>query len=164
MTIRLVRIDERLIHGQVVVAWGERLGLDYYVVVDEELAASEWEQELWASAVPEPARVYFVSPEAGEDRLASLFEREGSGAVLTRGTGPMRRLAEADWLAGRTVNVGGLHAARGRRRITDYLYLSPSELDDLRVIARCGSEVEARDLPDSRALSLERLEDAAGGG
>lgn len=164
MGIRLVRIDERLLHGQVVVGWGERLGLDYYVVVDEEVAESEWEQELLSSSVPDGAQVYFVSSGSEAERLRTLFEREGDGALLTRGTRPMRRLAEGGWLTGKTVNVGGVHASEGRRRATDYVYLSPRELEDLRAIARCGSEVEARDLPDSRSVSLEKLEDAAGSG
>jgi mannose/fructose/N-acetylgalactosamine-specific phosphotransferase system component IIB len=50
--IVLFRVDERLIHGQVVVGWGERLHMDRIVVVDDELAGSAWEQELYCLGVP----------------------------------------------------------------------------------------------------------------
>ena len=38
MTVVLFRVDERLIHGQVVVAWGRRLETESLVVVSDELA------------------------------------------------------------------------------------------------------------------------------
>ena len=45
MPVVLYRIDERLIHGQVVMGWGPQLAVEHYVVVDDELATSEWEQD-----------------------------------------------------------------------------------------------------------------------
>jgi PTS system mannose-specific IIB component/fructoselysine and glucoselysine-specific PTS system IIB component len=44
MSIVLFRVDERLIHGQVVVGWGAELHPDRIIVVDDEIAHSQWEQ------------------------------------------------------------------------------------------------------------------------
>ncbi len=44
MSLDLVRVDDRLIHGQVVVGWGRELKPDLVVLVDDEVAANEWEQ------------------------------------------------------------------------------------------------------------------------
>ena len=52
MPIVLLRVDERLIHGQVVVGWGGPLHADRIVVVDDDIAASPWEQELYCLGVP----------------------------------------------------------------------------------------------------------------
>jgi PTS system mannose-specific IIB component/fructoselysine and glucoselysine-specific PTS system IIB component len=52
MSIVLFRVDERLIHGQVVVGWGERLHIQQIVVVDDQLRESPWEQELYCLGVP----------------------------------------------------------------------------------------------------------------
>ena len=51
MPIALYRIDDRLIHGQVVVGWGQPLELRFIVLVDDDVAASEWEQELYLSLI-----------------------------------------------------------------------------------------------------------------
>lgn len=163
MSLELYRVDERLLHGQVVVGWGERLGVDYYVVVDEDLADSPWEQELYESSVPPGVEVEFLAPDAPEDDLRRLRERAGVGCLLTRGTSAMRRLADRGFLEGETVNVGGLHGSDERDlAVTDYVHLSPGEREDLRVIAARCSGLEARDLPDSRPVPLDdRL---AGGG
>ena len=60
MPITLLRVDERLIHGQVVVGWGERYHVDRIVVVDDELRRSEWEQELYCLGVPPNVDAAFV--------------------------------------------------------------------------------------------------------
>lgn len=168
MTLDLYRVDERLLHGQVVVGWGERLDVDYYVVVDAELAASEWEQDLYLSSVPAGVEVIFLDPDAPAEELRDAREREGVGCLLTRGTAAMRRLAERGFLDGATVNVGCLRAGRDRDlRVTDYVHLSAGERADLRAVAERAGEVECRDLPDSRPVPveprLEEAEPAAGG-
>jgi mannose/fructose/N-acetylgalactosamine-specific phosphotransferase system component IIB len=59
MPIVLCRVDERLIHGQVVVGWGTNLHVRRIVVADDELADSAWEQELYRAGVPDEVRPSF---------------------------------------------------------------------------------------------------------
>ncbi|WP_419948568.1 PTS sugar transporter subunit IIB [Candidatus Palauibacter sp.] len=157
MSFRLFRIDERLIHGQVLVGWGNRLGLDYYVIVDELLAVSDWEQEIWASALGGATAAEFLSVVETVRRFSELDAREGRGALLTRDPATMRALAEHGCLDGRRVNVGGLHDGPGRRKVLDYVHLSPGEFEDLKMIAR-HSTVSARDVPTAREVALKNLE------
>lgn len=157
MTLELIRIDDRLLHGQVVVGWGQRLGLSWYVVVDDELAGSEWEQRLYRDALPEGREAAFVEVDRAVDRFPELSEREGPGALLTRGTRAMRRLAEAEVLAGRRVVVGCLGAGGDRRRALSYVHLSTDEAEDLRRIRALGAEVVALDVPSGRSVSLDDL-------
>lgn len=155
--IELFRIDERLLHGQVVVGWGQRLGLTYYAVADDELAGSEWEQDLYAGGLPETAQAEFLTVSDAADGFRRLEERRGRGALLTRTTAAMRELAERGLLAGRAVNVGCLGAAPGRTRVLDYVHLSLTEATDLRAIAERSGPVSARDLPSSPEVGLEEL-------
>ncbi len=154
MALELFRIDERLIHGQVVVGWGARLGIDFYVVVDDALAESDWEQELWASALGEAMSAEFVSVTEACRRFAELDERTDTGAILTRGTTEMRALAEAGCLDGRSVNIGGIHDGPGRAKVLDYVFLSPAEREDLRVIGEHARSVVARQLPTEPKIPL----------
>jgi len=160
--IGLCRIDERLLHGQVLVGWGGRLGIAHYVVVDDVLAASDWERELYASGTPDGADSHFLSVSAAVEELSAFEDLPGSTAVLTRDTETMRTLAEAGLLEEKRVNVGGLHPAEGRRRALDYVFLGDPEIDDLRTIADRSRSVSARDLPSSPEVRLEELIRAAG--
>lgn len=154
MPLELLRIDERLIHGQVLVGWGRPLNLDFYIVVDEALASSEWEQELWSSALADEESAEFLGVDEAARRFGELSARVERGALLTRDTATMRALAERGCLDGRIVNVGGVYPAGGRKKILDYVHLSPEEIEDLRVIGAHAS-VSARNLPTAREVRLD---------
>jgi len=157
VSLELVRVDERLLHGQVLVAWGARLGIRDYIVVDDRLAESRWEQELYGSALAGDAAAEFLTVEAAVRRLPELDVAGRPAALLTRDTGTMRRLAERGALGGRRVTIGGLHDAPGRRKVLDYVYLGDEERRDLAEIARHGARVSARDLPTAPEVGLEQL-------
>jgi len=157
MAVVLYRIDERLIHGQVVMGWGPQLSLEHYVVVDDELAASEWEQDLYRLGLPETASADFLTVEDARARLDEFEADARPTIVLTRTVAAMSGLAEGDALRGREVNIGGLHHAAGRTERVPYVFLGQVEESGLRALADEGAEVSARDLPGSRAVDLAAL-------
>src|SRR2546430_8505615 len=69
MSIVLYRIDDRLIHGQVVVGWGQPLRVGFIVLVDDAVRASEWEQDLHRMGVPPQIEVVFASAAEAAERL-----------------------------------------------------------------------------------------------
>ncbi len=82
------RVDERLIHGQVVVGWGSQLRPDRYLVVDQLLATSEWEQELYTLGVPERIGVEFLAPGPAREAASPAGGSPSSGAFFSLGTSP----------------------------------------------------------------------------
>ena len=157
MPVVLYRIDERLIHGQVVMGWGPQLGVEHYVVVDDELATSDWEQDLYRLGLPDAITADFLTVQEARARLTDLDADPRPTVVLTRTVAAMGGLAEADALRGREVNLGGLHHAAGRTERVPYVYLGPAEVEGLQALTAEGVEVSARDLPGSRAVDLEAL-------
>jgi mannose/fructose/N-acetylgalactosamine-specific phosphotransferase system component IIB len=157
MPIVLFRVDERLIHGQVVVGWGGPLHADRLVVVDDEIAASPWEQELYCLGVPPEIEASFVGVEEARRLLPSWREAPRRIVVLVRDLATAARVAEGDLLAGEEVNLGGIHHAAGRVRVLPYLFLSPEEREALRALSSHGVRLSARDLPGSRRVPLEEL-------
>ena len=157
MSIALYRIDDRLIHGQVVVGWGQPLELGFIVLVDDEVAASEWEQELYRMGVPPEMTVYFLSVEAAAEALPSLQADARAGILLVGDIDTMMRLAERSSGTIRSVNVGGVHHSPGRTPRLRYVFLTPAEESGLRAIERLGVAVSAQDVPSARPVPLEEL-------
>ena len=157
MAIVLYRIDERLIHGQLVMGWGPQLGVEHYVVVDEELATSEWEQDLYRLGLPDTASADFLTVADARARLTDLDADSRKTVVLTRTIAAMNALASGDRLRGREVNLGGLHHAADRTERIPYVFLGPVEEEGLQSLVDEGVEVFARDLPGSRAVDLKAL-------
>lgn len=156
MTLRLFRIDDRLIHGQVVVGWGQPLGARFIVLVDDEVRASEWEQDLYRMGVPTEIEVIFASADEAP-RLLSAWEADPRvGILLTGDIDTMAALCNATH-AVHSVNVGGMHHRQGRSERLRYVYLSPEEEQQLRRLSSNGVRVTAQDVPTARPIPLEEF-------
>jgi len=155
--IVLFRVDERLIHGQVVVGWGERLNMDRIVVIDDDLAASPWEQELYCLGVPPSVDAVFSTVSDARRDLPVWRADSRRLVVLLRNSETLFRLSEGGTLDREEINLGGIHYAPGRDKILPYLFLSPEEQQQLQAISETGAILSARDLPGSRAVSLPDL-------
>ncbi|MCH7533350.1 MAG: PTS sugar transporter subunit IIB [Gemmatimonadetes bacterium] len=156
MSIVLFRVDERLIHGQVVIGWGHQLRPDRYAVVDDDLAGSDWEQDLYRLGAG-TAQVVFATAEDARDRLSEWRDDPQRTILLTRDVATMWRLGAGGMLSGERVNLGGIHHGPGRRELLTYLHLTPEDVDHLVNLAAEGVEVSARDLPDAHRVPLETL-------
>ena len=157
MSIVLYRVDERLIHGQVVVGWGNELHPDCIVVVDDELAGSAWEQELYAMGLPDELSTEFDSVEQARARLAEWRKSDARIVLLTRDVATMRRLATAGAMRGEEVNIGGIHYAPGREPVLPYVYLSSDEVGEMGALEKEGVRISARDLPGARRVELKDM-------
>ncbi len=155
MPIVLHRIDDRLIHGQVVVGWGRPLGVGFVALVDDTVAASEWEQELYRMGVPPEMTLYFADVEAAARQHALWESDPRPGIVLAADIDTMRRLAALVAIA--EVNVGGIHHAPGRTQRLRYVFLSQDEERSLRALADTGVRVSAQDVPGGKTVELEEL-------
>ena len=157
MAIRLIRVDERLIHGQVAVGWGNQLHPDRIIVVDDGLSEATWEQELYAFGLPPEVTASFVSVAAAIADIPTWKSGVERIFVLTRDIGTMLTCSEAGALAGEHVNIGGLHDGAGRRQVLPYVFLSEKESAALGRLLALGVEISAQDLPGARRVPGERL-------
>jgi mannose/fructose/N-acetylgalactosamine-specific phosphotransferase system component IIB len=161
VAIELFRIDDRLIHGQVVVGWGQPLELAFIVLVDDEVATSEWEQELYRMGVPPEMDVRFDTVDSAAVHLDEYQHDPRPGALLTGDIGTMARLADVTGKITQ-INLGGIHHKAGRVQRLRYVFLTPDEEQALRRLAARGVCVTAQDVPAARPLMLEDV--LAGGG
>lgn len=155
MSIALYRIDDRLIHGQVVVGWGQPLDCGFIVLVDEEVRESDWEQDLYRMGVPSQIEVIFASTAEAAERLAAWEADPRVGILLAGDIDTMAALCDRG--GGRQVsrvNVGGIHYRAGRTERLRFVYLSDAEVQKLRQLAAKGVEVTAQDVPTARPVPL----------
>ena len=153
MPLELYRIDDRLIHGQVVVGWGQPMRVGFIVLVDDEVAASEWERELYRMGVPPEVDVIFETVDGAVTRLEEFARDPRPGILLTGDVRSMERLArQCETL--RTVNLGGIHHRAGRTQKLRYVFLTPEEEAGLRALAAVGVTVTAQDVPGAKPVPL----------
>jgi PTS system mannose-specific IIB component len=154
--ILLVRVDNRLIHGQVVEAWLPRLKANRMVVADDEASQSPLVRAAMALAVPPTVNVEIQAllavpyPALLEDSARTLILiRDVEGVLSARGKG--LRLSH--------LNLGNIHYGVGRRKVSASVFLSKQELEQLKTLAEQGVEVEARGVPTDAPVSLAEMVD-----
>lgn len=152
----LHRVDDRLIHGQVVVAWGHRLAPRRIWVVDEATAASEWEGDLLRSAAP-GVDVRVVGVAAAAAAWAEEAAAEGAAFLLVRDLATALALVEAGARVA-SFNLGGLHYAPGKTKVNEYIYLDDADRRAARALLARGVALEAQDVPAARRQPLAELE------
>lgn len=157
MPIVLARIDDRLVHGQVVIGWGRPLGVDLIVLVDGAVAASGWEQDIYRMAVPDGMDIAFTDLEEAARRLPALAASQSRVLVLTADVATMAALRERVPELLPTVNVGGLHFRPGRQERLRYVYLAPEDAAALRAMGEGGAVITAQDLPAAAPVPLAAL-------
>lgn len=156
MTLSLVRVDDRLIHGQVVVGWGQALGAKQLVLVDDEVSANEWERDIYRVGVPPDMTIEFASVAQAAGRV-SEWEASPKRTIVVLGdvTAVVRFCELAPQV--KRVNLGGIHPAPGRRRRLAYVFMSDSEASALAALAARGVDITAQDVPTARAVPLREL-------
>jgi len=156
MAITLYRIDDRLIHGQVVVGWGQPLNIRLLVLVDDMVAASDWEKELYRMAVPPEMEVRFVDIPTAIREHPKYAADPRPGLILTGDIDTMHRLVKGVKAIG-NVNLGGIHHRAGRTEKLRYVFLTPDEELQLKELEAAGVEVTAQDVPSARAVPLPEV-------
>jgi mannose/fructose/N-acetylgalactosamine-specific phosphotransferase system component IIB len=152
----LARIDDRLIHGQVVHGWGSSLRPTWMGIVSDSLRADPARADLYLFAAPEGTRAVALSVQEAlleETRMAVLAERS---ILLFPGVEEPLRLKRGGFPL-TEVNVGGLHHAPGKVALFPYVYLDERDKESLRALAALGVRLTAQDLPTNPAHRLEPL-------
>jgi PTS system mannose-specific IIB component/fructoselysine and glucoselysine-specific PTS system IIB component len=152
MSLALVRLDDRLIHGQVVVGWGQPLNVAFIILVDDEVRDSAWEQDLYRMGVPPSIEVVFASVEEARRRIPEWEADPRIGILLAGDNDTMTALVGGGNIS--RVNIGGIHHRSGRSERLRYVYLTDEEAAKLRRLASDGIEVTAQDVPTARAVPI----------
>jgi PTS system mannose-specific IIB component/fructoselysine and glucoselysine-specific PTS system IIB component len=155
VTVELVRLDDRLVHGQVVVGWGQALAISLVVLVDDKVRESEWEQELYRMSMPPDMDVEFVSVAEAIGGVPGWSSSSRKTLLLTGSVESLVRLVEGAQL--RRVNIGGVHQQADRRQRLRYVFLSESEAQQLARLASRGVDVSAQDVPSARPVPWSEM-------
>ncbi len=155
--IALVRVDNRLVHGQILETWMPRLRARRLVVADDEAAASPLARAAMTLALPAdlPGEVVRL----GAVDWAALAASPETVLVLVRDVADLARAAAAGLTPERAarLNVGNVHHSAGRRAVTPSVFLSGEEVEALLALEKTGFEIEARAVPSDDPVSAGDL-------
>jgi mannose/fructose/sorbose-specific phosphotransferase system IIB component len=154
MNIQLIRIDDRLIHGQVVVGWSKALDIQRLVVVNDEITKNNMRRTLMEMAVPAELKVNFF--EIQEAALASKDDSKERTLMLFSSPADVLAYAKAGGVAV-SVNVGGMHFGDGKTQVSKTICVDSGDLAAFKELKKMGIELETRAIPGDMRQVLEKI-------
>lgn len=146
MGIRMVRIDDRLVHGQIVAAWGKELGITRIWVIDDGVAQNSFIGNVMKMAAPAETTVDITPVDKIEELVAGYDDSDENVLVVMKTPDVAKRLFEAG-VRLRELNVGGMGAKEGRSKLFKNISASDAEVETLGQIQASGVDVYYRVVP-----------------
>ncbi len=156
MKVALVRIDSRLVHGQILEAWVPHTRATLLVVLNDEAAASELTRSIMAMCVPSTIRV-IVARVSEAAALEARPDLAGVNAIVLVATPRDALAAHEAGLRFERLNLGNLHFAPGKRQVSTCVSLGDDDREALAALEARGVTVEAQAVPRERPRPYREL-------
>lgn len=156
--LKLIRVDERLLHGQVAIGWTSNSGANTILVANDEAQKDKVKAMALDLAKPSGVKLYIRSvAESGPivEKFASA--KKAQVLVLVRTVQDALKLILNSNGVIKELNVGGLKFEDGKKKLNDYVAVSDQDIADLKTIQELGVNLDFRMLPRDKKLSLADL-------
>jgi fructoselysine and glucoselysine-specific PTS system IIB component len=154
--IKLTRIDDRLVHGQVAFTWTPALGIDCLLVANDKIAADEFQKMALGLAKPSGTRLLIKSiadavtflndPRAATYKILILVNSVKDALSLAEGVAEIA-----------SINFGGLRTRPGAQSVSKAISLTPEDIAHIRLLESRGLELEVRQVPTDTRESISNL-------
>jgi fructoselysine/glucoselysine PTS system EIIB component len=156
--ISLLRIDDRLIHGQVAYGWTAALGVNAILVVNDEAQKDQMKAMALNLAKPNNVNLYIRSvKESGEIVEKFAGSQKSKVLVLVKNSEDALSLVKTSGGVIKEVNVGGLRYSEGKRKLTDLVAVDDQDLKNFNEMEKLGVELEFRMLPRDKKKGMKDL-------
>lgn len=152
----IIRIDDRLIHGQVLVGWMSSYPIRHLIVCNNHIAENEWEKNLLLMAAPSNFDTRVLSLDDTLLYIHQHLETLDISMILLNSPYDMKILADRG-LTIKQINIGGIHFDEGRTEYLPYLFLDTEEVRIFRELIKKGFVFECQDVPNSAKYDLAKI-------
>lgn len=153
MDIQLIRIDDRLIHGQVAITWAKDNRISRIIVVSDEVAANPIQKTLLSQAAPPGVKAHvitlnklidiYMNPMLKDVKVMLLFTNPADVVTIYK-----------NGINFQTVNIGGMKFTDGKQMVTHFVSVNQEDIDAFKYLDQQRIELEIRKVPSDRKQLL----------
>ncbi|MCC2826240.1 PTS sugar transporter subunit IIB [Faecalicatena orotica] len=154
MGIVLARIDDRLIHGQVMTSWLNYTGAGKIVVIDDATAKDSFLSMIIKTLVPANIKTEVTTLEKSVEVVAALPKNEK--VILLSKTPEAYVNLVKNGIALEKINIGGMGARPGRKTLYRNISASEEEMNQLKELTELGLAVEIQMVAEDTAINVKK--------
>ncbi|MCK4672442.1 PTS sugar transporter subunit IIB [candidate division WOR-3 bacterium] len=152
--MRILRVDDRFIHGQVVAGWARPLGIKSLIIASDKISKDEWACNAYRLAIPEGIEFSCV----GIKQCITIVNKQNKKRVMII----VESVREAhnllmQGLEMKEINIGCLGYKEGAREIAPYIYLSADDIESVVLLYQMGVKVIGKQLPNSSTIDVAKI-------
>ena len=152
--IKALRIDHRLVHGQVAFTWTHFLGATRIIVIDDKAAGDDFQKMALNMAKPAGVKLNVFSVAKAVERAEKIDSLSDSVFIIFGSTKDAAGYITAHPVF-KELNLGGIAKKDGSKNYGEVVYLTPEEEEDLRKIKATGCQLFMQQLPTTKRESLD---------
>lgn len=158
MNIVNVRIDERLIHGQVAAVWTAQLRAERIVVVDEEASKNDIQKSMLKMACPSSAKLSIFSPKRAVERLSEDPYGDARLFFVIKNPQSIKEMVDLGFNGFKEINVGNM-AKHGPDAVTvkNTISVTPEEANIFRELNEKGIAFTSQTVPTEPKINFVEL-------
>ncbi|HBM2980037.1 PTS sugar transporter subunit IIB [Klebsiella michiganensis] len=147
--ITLLRVDHRLLHGQVAFSWTQYVGADCILIANDNVPEDELRKTTIKLAKPPSVKLVIKNINDAIESIKSGVTDKYHLFIVVESVNDAWRIASA--VEGiKSINLGGIKAKAGSKNISKTINLLPEEIEQLQQLVGKGVEVEIRQVPNDR--------------
>ncbi len=147
--ITLLRVDHRLLHGQVAFSWTQYVGADCILIANDNVPEDELRKTTIKLAKPPSVKLVIKNINDAIESIKSGVTDKYHLFIVVESVNDAWRIASA--VEGiKSINLGGIKAKEGSKNISKAVNLLPEEIEQLQQLVGKGVEVEIRQVPNDR--------------
>ncbi len=154
MPIKFLRIDDRLIHGQVVVAWIKNYSARRVVIVDDQVVKDEFLIDVMKMVAPSGIELAVIGTDNLQEQLQKFEEDKANTVILVKTPMTAKKLFD-NGIAVKKLNVGGMGANPNRKQLYKNVSASTEEIEILEALEKQGIDVYFQATPSDKVVSLK---------
>lgn len=159
MSLSLVRVDDRLIHGQVVLMWSKvRQGDAIILLVDDELANDSFLKEVFTNAGNAIGKkVYIFTVDEAIEKIPKAVEGKKQYYLISKKIEQLYQLSSHGIDFGKEIVFGTASKAEGTQKVYNNIYLSKKDGQYCNELAAKGIDIHFRLIPDEQGLNWKTV-------
>ncbi len=152
----LVRIDDRLIHGQVIAVWCKHKTFTRIVIIDDQVASDAFMQQVLKMAAPPNITVDVYGIDEATDVLSQDTVKPETTMLLMKTPETARRLFD-NGLKYEALNIGGMGGGPGRKNVFKNIAMSKAEIETLKYLLGEGVAITLLTVPGEKSKKFSDL-------
>lgn len=149
------RIDDRLIHGQVVTTWVNTYQIEQIIILNDKVAGDKTQKNILAMAAPQGIKVKAFEIAKFAEIIKTTPITRRTMLLFTTSTDVLKAVELGIDL--KELNIGGMRYQEGREQLTKALSVSPEEREAFKKLLSGGMKINIQMVPKDESIDLQEV-------